>query len=1249
VEEPQNYHGKDNRKNMNTKNLKAYAPKARSQFIEAIKKRAAQLGIYQDKIADVQFEGGAAIIEGRAFTKKQGEQRKALERKIEEKSLATHKERYDLFIREMAYTWFNRLAAIRYMELHDYLDHGFRVLSNPNSADSLPEILDHASDVVDTLDPDQKYLDKNHIIELQLAGNKEEELYRELLLGQCHRLYNIMPFMFEAIDDATELLLPDNLTKTDSILKGLVNEIPEEDWSEIEVIGWLYQFYISEHKDSVIGKLVKSEDIPAATQLFTPNWIVKYLVHNSLGRQWIDTYPKSELKDKVEYYIESAQQSDDVITQLKAITPTNIDPEQIKVLDPAAGSGHILMEVYEVLREIYLERGYRLREIPELILTKNIYGLDIDDRAAQLAGFALMMKAREDDRRIFQRVEDGEVALNVYSLQSTEGLDIGKLWQALNLEGIQQRGSTVGLFDALGDDADGFIQPTGIYKEYFELLHILKSAFLQAKTLGSLILIDNVYLTNLVALKKLVENRGDGSDPSAKQAAIELLPIINQSIILTKKYSIVVANPPYLMASYQEDALKKHIAENFPNSKSDLYGTFFQRSLMFCSDNGLISLMTPFTWLSIKQFGELRKDICENNDLISLVVPEYHAFYDSAHVPICACSIRKKSVGLKGVFVDLNEFFGAELQPLKYLDAVKNHSCAYRYERSAKDFLSMPNYSLLFDMDNSLFEAFEAHNDLGSDSDISEGIKTGDNDLYLRYWHEVSDSHICKSTEDSNKWRFHHKGGEYRRWYGNLDYVVNWDNNGSELKQSKRSGLQGLKNYNNEGITWSKISSTYFGVRYLPEHVFFDSASPAVFPHVKEETLLYLSFLSSNVASYIVKKLNPTMNTQVGNVASLPAFPIIRNVKYKAEQIATECLAIAKKSWDGRENSNDFTKHPLVEREGNKLSENYSNWIFNENENLNKLEELEFENNKLYIELFDLKDNLVPIIPKKQLTLFSNVSHRFDNKLSHDVANERLLSITICELISYSIANMMGRYSLDREGLVYAHSANEGFKELVSKGAYQTFPADDDGIVPLASEDWLFGDDATARFREFVKTVWGEGNLQENLEFVAESLCLHALKPVKGESANGTVRRYFSKQFYKDHCKTYKKRPIYWLFSSGKEKAFECLVYLHRYNEGTLSRMRTEYVTPLMGKYEAQHSLLAEQKIEATTTETRRIEKELKSLDKKQAELRTFDEQLKHCAEMRITLDLDDGVKANYGKFGNLLADVKAIHGKAVK
>ena len=1206
---------------MNTKNLKAYAPKARTQFIEAVKKRAAHFGIYENRIEQVRIEGGAAIIEGRAFTRKEGEQRKRLESKVTERG-------YEMFIREMAYTWFNRLAAIRYMEIHDYFDHGFRVLSSAKShttnSDSLPEILSHASDVADSLG-----LDKSHVIELQLAGDKEEELYRELLLGQCHHLSKIMPFMFEAIDDATELLLPNNLTKTDSILKGLINDIPEEDWQEIEVIGWLYQFYISEHKDAVIGKVVKSEDIPAATQLFTPNWIVKYLVQNSVGRQWLATYPDSELKGKMDYYIEPAEQSDEVIEQLKAITPTSIDPEEIKVLDPACGSGHILVEVYEVLREIYLERGYRLREIPELILTKNIYGLDIDDRAAQLAGFALMMKAREDDRRIFQRAENRKIALNIFPFKSTGHLDISKLWDALNLDEKQRTGSSGDLFEQY----QALAQPKGAADDYFKILHMLHSKFLNANTFGSLIEVERALLKSLLALQAKLDEKAHGPDPAAKKAASILSPVLNQAIVLARAYDVVVANPPYMGGKGMNIDLKNFAAKHFQNSRADLFSMFMERAFSFLKTNGFNAQVNLQSWMYLNGFRNLRSWIINRKAVKNILHIGYNSFpeLNSKVVQCVAFVIANCSTkGEKATFIDLNK----APQSSNKKQVFENIPTEDYINISPSDFLKIPSAPFAYDIGSDLTNAFQRGVSLAELGDAVKGLDTCDNERFVRLWHEVSFSNIgfkCVDTKETRglecKWYPYSKGGAFRKWYGNNEYVVNWQYDGRELKGFKdkegklKSRPQSINKYFKEGITFGAITSSDFNCRFMQNSI-FGGGGNAIF--VKEPRFI-MGLLNSIVAKKITNALNPTLNMLVGDLLRIPVINC-ENTNKVTENV-DRLIALQKIKWDSNETSWNF-KSLFIN--GSKNIKSWLDKILTEQNEINsELSSRENDNDRFFSEVYG--------------TQFSNESKHLT------VSELNSKPELVIKLISFALGCMTGRYSLDREGVVYANSENEGFKEIVAEGAYETYPADEDGIIPLSSEEWLFVDDATTRLKEFFETVWGVECLPKNLEVVAESLCLNALKPKKGENAMETIRRYFSTQFFKDHCKTYKKRPIYWLFSSGKEKAFECLVYLHRYNEGTLSRMRTEYVTPLMGKYDAQHTLLSEQQLQATGTESRRIEKELKSLEKKQAELRTFDEQLKHYAEMRITLDLDDGVKANYGKFGNLLADVKAIHGKEVK
>lgn len=1230
---------------MNTANLKAYAPKARKQFMDAVAKRAAHFGIYEDEIAPVSFQGSTAIIEGKAFTKQQGEQRKRLEKRLEEKPFATHRERYNLFVREMAYTWFNRLAALRYMELHDYFEHGFRVLSHPSNQDGLPEILDHAADVADML-----RLDKTQLIEWQLAGDKQELLYCELLLGQCHHLHNVMPFLFEAIDDATELLLPDNLTKTDSILKGLVNDIPEEDWEQIEVIGWLYQFYISEHKDAVIGKVVKSEDIPAATQLFTPNWIVKYLVQNSIGRQWLATYPDSSIKAKMEYYIEPAEQSNEVDAQLAAITPSSINPESIKALDPACGSGHILVEMYEVLREIYLERGYRLREIPELILTKNIYGLDIDDRAAQLAGFALLMKAREDDRRIFQRVQDGSVKLNVYALQSTEGWDSASLWQALNLDGKAKQGSSGDLFV----ETKKFDAPTGEYAEYFNLLKYLIMSFEQAKTLGSLIQIDHEYLSILEKLKNELLNKLLGTDPVAVAAASQLLPVVKQAILLTQKYNTVISNPPYMGLKGMNRTLKTYLNDAYVRGKSDLMTAFMEKSYEMTLENGYWAMINLPSWMFLKSFEELRKLLIKNTKLESLLDLGRGIFgsdFGSTAFVFQNIKLSSGSLDFTSVFRRLFEKKSLVRSQAEIQDLF--HSNDVIFLNKISNFLSIEGSPFAYSFPESFFNAIKLAVPVKSLAECKQGMATADNEKFVRYWHEVSLNNIGfgfssrdESKMSGKKWFPYNKGGAFRKWYGNQELVVNWENDGKELFDNRpKAVIRSPQFYFKDCLSWSKVTIGKFSMRYYPEGFLFDVAGCSAFFSSENKLLNSCAVFNSPVMTDYYADLMPTVNFEVGQISN---FPILE--KFEISNYVKELIDIHKKDWDFFETSWEFKSSPLIiECEGNNLAETFEIITANHEEILRKAIELEELVSKASLEAYNLEPSNGTKVEIKDITLTINPYYRFNSGFSKQELSHKQRSSLSEELLSFFTGCLMGRFSLDREGIVYAHCRNVGFKELVAGGAYKTYPADDDGIIPLASEEWLFGDDATARFQEFVKIVWGIERLQKNLEFVAESLCLDAIKPKKGESTMETIRRYFSTQFFAEHCKMYKKRPIYWLFSSGKEKAFECLVYLHRYNEATLPRMRTEYVTPLMGKYDHQLARKMEEVVEAAGTEQRRIEKEIKDLEKKQAELRKFDEELKHYAEMRISLDLDDGVKANYGKFGNLLANVKAIHGKAVK
>ena len=874
-----------------------------------------------------------------------------------------------------------------------------------------------------------------------------------------------------------------------------------------------------------------------------------------------------------------------------------------------------------------------------------------------------MMKAREDDRRIFQRVEDGEVTLNVYSLQSTEHLDIHKLWNALDLEGKHQSGTTAGLFDevvqpsdfAYSEQSDITIPAqAGIYADYYQLLQILKTAFLQAKTLGSLIHIDNHHLQKLIALKELLQAKEKGSDPAAKQAASEALPIINQSILIAQRYDSVVANPPYMGSKGMNVDLKNYAKKEFPNSKADLFAIFMERAFSLLTKSGFNAQINMQSWMFLSSYEELRKCLLDSNTIITMAHLGPRAFGQiSGEVVQTTAWIFKnlQAAHYKPTFFRLVNGNESEKQE-KLLNKFSRFE-----ELKQSDFSQMEGSPISYWLEESVIDLCKKAVKVGDLAKVRKGLVTLDDARFIRHWHEVSFKNIkykFKSHDNieavKETWFPINKGGGSRRWYGFTGNIINWKDNGKELKNfivEKYNGGSYTKEIRSENfyfkpsITWASISTNSCSFRYCKDGFIFSSGGSCLFPSSEIPIDKLLGVLNSNFIDNLLKSLTPTMNFVAGDIARMP----VPDFSMVNESVVRKLIGLSEYDWSLNEENHEFKKSVLLKRKDSRIIDSF-NYASNERENiLEDFRRLEKENEQQVQKAFGLD---LPI-GHNTLSLHSDLEYRYGyNDLN------RYQSDSLVELLSFSLGCMMGRYSPDSEGLIYAHSGNEGFKELVAKGLYNTFPADDDGIIPLASEEWLFDDDATTRFKEFVKTVWGDEHLTENLEFVAESLCLHALKPLstkKGssESAMDTIRRYFSTQFFKDHCKTYKKRPIYWLFSSGKEKAFECLVYLHRYNEGTLSRMRTEYVTPLMGKYEAQHTLLSEQQLQATGTEARGIEKDLKSLEKKQAELRAFDEQLKHYAEMRITLDLDDGVKANYGKFGNLLADVKAIHGKAVK
>lgn len=1198
---------------MQTAKLKAYAPKARRDFIAAVTRRAAKFGLSDQGASPVREEGQVVIIEGQPYPKRLAAQRDKLAKRIAQQGFAP-------VLEAAAYTWFNRFAAIRYLELHGYLDHSFRVLSHPGGG-ALPEILEHAHHL------DLPGLDRARVMDLKLDGTRDEELYRDLLLAQCRALHQAMPFLFESVDDETELLLPEHLLQTDSLIRELVTAIPEDDWQEIEIIGWLYQFYISEKKDQVIGKVVKSEDIPAATQLFTPNWIVKYMVQNSLGAQWLATYPDSPLKGQMAYYIEPAEQTEEVKAQLAAITPDSLNPEELTLIDPACGSGHILVEAYELFKAIYLERGYRQRDVARLILEKNLFGLDIDGRAAQLTGFALMMKGRADDRRLLER----GVRLNVMALADSAGFDAEGLASGV----------------ALGDYG---LKPGDLTE--------LKRLFEHATTFGSLIYVPEGLTEKLPALKQLRE--ATSQDLFVSDALKRLGPLVQQAELLAVRYDAVVANPPYMGSKGMNSLVKKFAGDNFPDAKSDLFACFIERGYTLAKTSGYNAMVTMQSWMFLSSFEKMRVRMLREKTICTMAHLGARAFgsISGEVVQTTACVMQNRSPqGYKPAFFRLLE--GGEDEKKAALI-----NSEQRFDAIVQDeFKKIPGSPVAYWLNKTIIDSFEKSNSLGETLAVRGGMTTANNELFVRLWFEINVSQFAHpSVSKAEKWFPYNKGGEYRKWYGNRLWAVNWVTNGAAIKATGRASVRSEELYLSEMIGWTDITSySQLGVRYYGSGFLFDASGPGLFPKESHVGQIALGFLASRLASTILHALNPTLHVQAGNVASLP-FPNLQQWQVDALVASINSLiSDTKTDWDSYECSWDFQLFPLLSDEwrvksgekkpltnhNSSLATSYTAWTAKNRQTIAEMKRLEEENNRLFIDAYGLQDELTPEVPIEQITLTVNPAYRYGKKLADDewsVAHgfgeeleTRFREDTMQELVSYAIGCMMGRYSLDAPGLIYAHSGNLGF----DPSRYARFPADADGILPITDTDW-FDEDAAHRLVEFIAVAWDQAHLEENLSFLAANL-----SPKNGESSRDTLRRYLSDRFFKDHLQTYKNRPIYWCFSSGKLKAFQCLVYLHRYHSGTLARMRMEYVVPLQSKMAARIESLADDiQAASSSAQAKRLQKERDKLTKQLEELRRFDEQLRHHADQRIALDLDDGVKVNYGKFGDLLAEVKTVTGQ---
>jgi hypothetical protein len=909
-----------------------------------------------------------------------------------------------------------------------------------------------------------------------------------------------------------------------------------------------------------------------------------------------------------------------------------LNPETITVLDPACGSGHILVEAYEVLKGIYLERGYRLRDIPRLILEKNLYGLDIDDRAAQLAGFALLMKARADDRRLL----DNPPKLNVLALQESKGLDADAIVQALFSSPVRTRTSGFGDDDLFPgsrpqmsfDESMALKSNNNVRAEPVEAqsIRLLIDTFAHAKTFGSLIQIPQALNVKLATMAESLQQVIRSGDLLSESAAQQLLPLVEQASVLGMQFDAVVANPPYMGGKGMNVDVKDFAKKHFPDSKSDLFAMFIERGFGWCKPTGFNSMVTMQSWMFLSSYEAMREKLLGGKTL-SCMVHMGNGVMGIAFGTAATVLLSKHVEGYEGSFCycengDVNEDGVPQDFPVQN-DRLKT--------AKADDFKKIPGSPVAYWVGESIRNNFANGKKMASLGEARRGLSTGSNEIFIRYWHEVSMAKIGLSGEGNHslvrtkKWFPYNKGGGFRRWYGNNELIVNWDNDGHDIKNQpeRESGDRGWRDtsceyYFKNGITWGGLTSAEISFRWSDYGAIFDTnKGPMMFPSSDQKVTL--GFLSSKLLSIYASLLNPTLSIQNCEIDALPIIWDNLN-KERVRSIVERCICLSKNDWQMYEQSWEFSRPFVFEISSeSRLPEAWGRTKDLLYSDLVEIVKLEEENNRLFIEAYGLQDELSPDVPEDQITL-ARANREKD-----------------CQrLISYAIGCMMGRYSLDEPGLIYAHAGNVGFDAT----RYQTFPADADGIVPLTDEFW-FEDDAANRIREFLLAVWGSETLEENMAWLAESL------GIKGnETPEETIRRYLAGSFFKNHLQTYKKRPIYWLFSSGKQGAFQAIVYLHRYHEGTLARMRAEYVVPLTSKIQLRIDMLTKDAEVATVTSARnKINKEIEALRKKHVELLAYDEKLRHYADMRIQLDLDDGVKVNYGKFGDLLAEVKAVTG----
>ena len=1183
---------------MNKNAIKKYAVWSRCELIDRVSKKAMRYGIAPEIPADPKADS----VDGHLLSDTEKKQRAALIKKV-----AVHG--YEQTMEEAAYTWFNRFAALRFMEVNGYLPSHVRVFTN-DAGEFRPQILAEAIHL------DLPGLDKENVYALKEA-NDEEALFRYLIIVQCNALNEILPGIFQRLEDFTELLLPDNLLRAGSVIERLVKQgdsdsIPEEDWrDQVQIIGWLYQYYNTEPKDKVFADLKKNikvtkEKIPAATQLFTPDWIVRYMVENSLGRLWLEGHPNDILQGEWKYYLPEAEQEEAVQKQLAEMRKgyANIKPEDIRCIDPCMGSGHILCYMFDVLVKIYEDYGYTAREAAASILQNNLYGLDIDDRAAQLAYFAVMMKARQYDRRFFSR----GIQPNVMAIQESNGL---KTW-------TETAGDSLVAGQLTFED------------DFIRMADDLIETFQDAKEYGSIL---TVQPERYDALVDFIEKARQEAGNLLFRAWIDeveqrILPLIQQAKWLSAKYDIVVTNPPYMGASNMSAKLSAFVKKNYPDTKSDLSTVCMEKTLDMCKDNGYMTMINIPVWMFLSSYEQLRSSILKSNTYSSMLHLGRGIF--GSDFGTTAFVIAKKHIeNYRGNYRRLFEKQGA-------VDRIEEKEQKFFAGKGAfvatqENFERIPRKAIAYWASDACINAYRKYNRLDSFASVKKGMSTADDNRFLRLWYEInsSKSQMFSSFEKA-KWFMINKGGSFRRWYGNNEYVVNWENNGLEMKAFRNAVIRNEQFYFKDfGVTWTYVTNYKLNVRYTEKSI-FAAVGPCIFAD-RNRLLWILGMLNTCVAQMFADSVGgQTITYEVGEVASIPtAYESDSDNITDIVEIVENNIAISKADWDAFETSWDFQSHPLAptayerreqlsygihsaerKKSVTLLANRYTYWEWDCNYRFSTLKKNEEELNRIFIDIYGLTDELTPEVEDKDVTV-----RRAD--LPRDIRS----------LISYAVGCMFGRYSLDTPGLVYAGGTWDDSK-------YTTFLPDEDAIIPICDDEY-FDDDIVGRFVEFIATVFGKETLEENLQFIADALGGRG-------SSREAIRSYFLTNFYADHVKMYQKRPIYWLFDSGKKNGFKCLVYMHRYRPDTIARIRTDYVHEQQSRYRTAIESLEQARDNAATAGDRvKAGKKLASVEAKAKELHEYEEKIHHLADQMISIDLDDGVKHNYAIFQDVLAKIK--------